>query len=104
MRASMDADSWWSPFSQVIEQCRDCSGEKNQGCPQKPGKRPVEPRHRGRPLIQTLEHFWPKIAAEFRVPLWRDGVLKNFADFFFVLVSHLVAPVFSLHRIRFPWM
>src|SRR5215471_7258944 len=86
--------------SQVIEQCRNCTGVEQKSSGQRFGERSIEPRDvkRLRPGIETAQHLKPEVALEFSVFHWTERLFQKRLDFLFVfLVGH-----FAVHRTVVP--
>src|ERR1700741_1241269 len=81
-----------APSSQVIQQRRDHSRDKqNRGA--RPGQQhPVPPRHTQRWRRKPLQHRWPKVAAELRVAQRRQPLLQQLFHLFHLTVTHGCTP------------
>src|SRR5215467_9210950 len=86
--------------SQVIEQCRNCTGVEQEGSGESRGERPIEPRdvERLRLGVETTQHLRPEVALEFSALHWTERFFEKRFDFLFVfLVGH-----FAVHRTVVP--
>src|SRR5215469_15388277 len=74
--------------SQVIEQCRNCTGVEQKSGGQRPGERPIEPRdvERLRLGVETAQHLRPEVALEFSVFHWTERLFQKRFDFLFVFL------------------
>src|SRR5215475_14058345 len=79
--------------SQVIEQCRNCTGVEQEICGEGRGQRPIEPgdAERLRLGVKTTQHLRPEIALEFSPLHWTERSFEKRLDFLFAfLVGHFV--------------
>src|SRR5208282_3087585 len=100
MRVDMDACSWRTSLSadcasagsQVVKKDRDRRRKRQSEDCEPAGECPVEPRHCGGPCSEALPHRRPLIVPGFCIANWREGLLEELLNPFFVVSVHGVIP------------